>query len=110
MAAVGMAGSSILTGYAFYQYNHDPAIRMQVDRIVDNFRRIYLEEDLLDYVNSQEASTEAESEPDKPVGMDHDSLMDYYLKPHGDSAAQDDSTASGWTGDEVPVPEGSYNT
>ena len=91
MGVAGILASSILTGYALYSYYHDPVLHAQVNQLIERYRRVYFNgEDLLDMVSGdgdQEGATEKESEQDIPAGMDHDSLMEYYLKPHNDSGA-----------------------
>ena len=113
MAVISMCASTALSGYALYRYYHDPVIRMQVDHLIDYYRGLYLEDDLLDLVNGgAEALTEDSTEAQQPSGMDHDSLMDYYLKPHGnDTPKQPEEEipeAPDMTSPDMTVPEGSF--
>ena len=108
MAVIGMCASTALTGYALYRYFHDPVIHMQVNRLIDYYRGIYLEEDLLDLVNSEaDTGTEADTEAQQPSGMDHDSLMEYYLKPHNTGQSNIPEEDVGAVPD-MTVPEGSF--
>lgn len=86
-ALIAMAASSLFTGYAFYRVNHDPALKLMVQQMVDQYRRLYGGDFLPGYPGSA-GNTPAPAAPDAPALpnlSDPDSILDYYLSPKENS-------------------------
>ena len=103
LGAAGIIVSSAVTGYAFYRVTTDPVLRAQMQQLVNYYTGTYLGEsasEAFPWLFEKESEHERETEPvwSDDLLNDHDRLVDYFLKPHGDT----DSAPSEQSGNADP--------
>ena len=117
LAIIGMVLSAAVTGYMFYRVYSDPALYTQMQQMVDYFMRMYSGESP---VNALDGAGPAgvpgapqETEAKGPDLSDPDSILEYYLTPHGDDGSSSSDSSSGQNAqpepfipDEIEAPAG----
>ena len=92
LGAAGILASCAITGFAFYRVTTDPVLRAQMQQMVNYYTGTYLGEsasEAFPWLFEKESERENESEPvwSNDLLNDHDRLVDYFTKPHGDNGS-----------------------